>query len=183
MLFLPWLPQNPCPGLSDRQCSFKTQKHIDSYSDYSCPLSDLYSKATLCCPLLRFFPTEGNKAGPHCIAFGVRGEKGSPVWNKEGKTSPLRGHLRGAPFALSWAVGCKNGRQSRRGKHHAGGRFVPNVFMKDSLIKGGKNVCWFPISFLLQPPPQVSDLAPYKQAPCVLPTTPLTKHTCVCCWR
>lgn len=24
------------------------------------------------------------------------------------------------------------------GKHHAGGRFVPNVFMKDSLIKGGK---------------------------------------------
>lgn len=83
----------------------------------------------------------------------MRVEKGSPVWNKEGKPSPLRGHLRGAPFALSWAVGWKNGRRSRRGKHHAGGRFVPNVFMKDSLIKGGKNVCWFPMSFLSLFPP------------------------------
>lgn len=148
-MFSPWLPENPCPALSDRQCSFKTQKHIDSHSDYSCPLSDLYSKATFCCPLLRFFPTEGNKAGPHCIAFGVRGEKGSPVWNKEGKTSPLRGHLRGAPFALSWAVGWKNGRRSRRGKHHAGGQFVPNVFMKDSLIKGGKERLLNPIEVLV----------------------------------
>lgn len=140
------LPQNPRAGLSDRQCSFKTQKHIDSHSDYSCPLSALYSKATFCCPLLRFFPTERNKAGLRCIAFGVRVEKGSSVWNKDSETSPLRGHLRGAPFALSWAVGWKNGRRSRRGKHHTGGWVVPYVFMKDSLMKGRKNVCWFPIS-------------------------------------
>lgn len=41
----------------------------------------------------------------------------------------------------------------------------------------GKNVCWFPMGFLSLFPPQVSDLAPYRQAPCVLPTTLLTKHT------
>lgn len=61
-----------CPGtygskLSDRQCSFKTQKHMDSHSFYSCPLSDLYSKATLCCPLLRFSPWREIKLGPTAL--------------------------------------------------------------------------------------------------------------------
>lgn len=64
------------PGLSDRQCSFKTQKHIDFHSGYSCLLSDLYSKPLSVVPCSGFFPTERKKAGAHCTTFGVRKEEG-----------------------------------------------------------------------------------------------------------
>lgn len=89
---------------------------------------------------------EGNKAGPHCIAFGVRGREELACLNnnKDGekkKNAPLRGHLRGAHFVFVLTVGWKNGGQSRRGKHRAGGRFVPNVVMKDSLMKERKRIC------------------------------------------
>lgn len=61
---------------------------------------------------------EGNKAGPHCIAFGVRGREELACLNnnKDGKkNAPLRGHLRGAHFVFVLTVGWKNGGQSRRG--------------------------------------------------------------------
>lgn len=79
------------PGLSDRQCSFKTQKHIDFHSGYSCLLSDLYSKPLSVVPCSGFFPTERNKAGAHCTTFGVRKEEGLLLWKKEKKrkASPI----------------------------------------------------------------------------------------------
>lgn len=46
----------------------------------------------------------------------------------------------------------------------AGGPFVPNAFMKDSLI-GGEDICWITVSFLLTPR-QGSDIAHLEKGSC-----------------